>query len=192
MAFMASGGYKGIGAQVPNVKVRSATPGCWCVLWTFCICIRLAWRAPGAWQGRAAAVSDALFTRRLCSRGSHLHTWQLLMWMQQLLSTPKAAAGEHSGLPTLLQTAAEAQIAAPELQHTVFTSDYFLQPPVLVLWGRQDRILPPATAQQFAEALPAATVTYLENSGHSGHLEEPEETAAAILDFVGGCSAARQ
>ena len=60
---------------------------------------------------------------------------------------------------------------------------------MLVLWGRQDRILPPATAQQFADALPAATVRYLENSGHSGHVEEPEATAAAILDFVGSCSA---
>jgi hypothetical protein len=29
VAFMASGGYKGIGAQVPNVKVRSATCSCW-------------------------------------------------------------------------------------------------------------------------------------------------------------------
>lgn len=62
---------------------------------------------------------------------------------------------------------------------------------MLVLWGRQDRILPPSTAQQFADALPAATVTYLENSGHSGHLEEPEATAAAILDFVSSCAAAR-
>jgi pimeloyl-ACP methyl ester carboxylesterase len=63
----------------------------------------------------------------------------------------------------------------------------FLQPPVLVLWGRQDRILPPATAQQFADALPGATVTYLENSGHSGHLEEPQATADAIMQFVSSC-----
>ena len=70
-------------------------------------------------------------------------------------------------------------------------SPCFSQPPVLVLWGRQDRILPPSTAQQFADALPDATVTYLENSGHSGHLEEPEAAAAAILDFVGSCSAAQ-
>ena len=33
-----------------------------------------------------------------------------------------------------------------------------MQPPVLVLWGRHDKILPPETAQKFADALPSATV----------------------------------
>ncbi len=59
-----------------------------------------------------------------------------------------------------------------------------VKPPVLVLWGRHDKILPPETALKFAEALPDATVTYLERSGHSGHLEEPAATAAAILHFA--------
>ncbi len=63
------------------------------------------------------------------------------------------------------------------------------QPPVLVLWGRQDRILPPETAEQFAKALPEATVTYLEKSGHSGHLEEPRLAADAIMEFVARCHA---
>lgn len=62
-----------------------------------------------------------------------------------------------------------------------------VKPPVLVLWGRQDRILPPETAQQFADALPEATVTFLEKSGHSGHLEEPQATADAIMQFLKTC-----
>lgn len=63
---------------------------------------------------------------------------------------------------------------------------------MLVLWGRQDRILPPETAQQFADALPEATVTYLEKSGHSGHLEEPQATADAIMQFVDACRSAKR
>ena len=59
-----------------------------------------------------------------------------------------------------------------------------VKPPVLVLWGRHDKILPPETALKFAEALPHATVTYLESSGHSGHLEEPGATASPILEFA--------
>lgn len=61
-----------------------------------------------------------------------------------------------------------------------------MKPPVLVLWGRHDKILPPETATKFAEALPDATVTYLDKSGHSGHLEEPDATASAILHFLAG------
>ncbi len=59
-----------------------------------------------------------------------------------------------------------------------------VEAPVLVLWGRHDKILPPETALKFTEALPHATVGYLESSGHSGHLEEPGATASAILDFA--------
>lgn len=70
----------------------------------------------------------------------------------------------------------------PELLRAILA-----QPPVLVLWGRQDRILPPETAQKFADALPEATVTYLETSGHSGHLEQPCVAADAILEFVNKC-----
>jgi pimeloyl-ACP methyl ester carboxylesterase len=103
-----------------------------------------------------------------------------------------AAFTEHISLSQLLDVhsaeACQPLHTRPSPTAALRRSRCFLQPPVLVLWGRQDRILPPATAQQFADALPDATVTYLENSGHSGHLEEPEAAAAAILDFVGGCA----
>ena len=44
------------------------------------------------------------------------------------------------------------------LRSEVHARGFLLQPRVLVLWGRHDKILPPETAQKFADALPSATV----------------------------------
>jgi pimeloyl-ACP methyl ester carboxylesterase len=47
--------------------------------------------------------------------------------------------------------------------------------PSLVLWGRQDTILDGAEfAPKFVEALPSATLRWIEESGHVPHLEQPE------------------
>ena len=59
-----------------------------------------------------------------------------------------------------------------------------LQPDVLVLWGRHDEILSPSYAERFAEALPDSTLRYMESSGHSPHLEEPQAMTDAIMLFL--------
>jgi pimeloyl-ACP methyl ester carboxylesterase len=61
--------------------------------------------------------------------------------------------------------------------------------PTLVLWGRQDEILEPSYAAKFEAALPNGTLQWVEESGHCPHLEQPAETAAAILRFVGAAQA---
>lgn len=65
-----------------------------------------------------------------------------------------------------------------------------LHKPTLLIWGRQDRILPPAKAVlRFQQELPPGVlkgVHYVENCGHVPHLEKPEEVAQVIADFVDG------
>lgn len=56
--------------------------------------------------------------------------------------------------------------------------------PVLVMWGRHDKILPAETVEKFAAALPDATISFLEASGHSGHLEEPDLAFSTIVAFI--------
>jgi Alpha/beta hydrolase family len=57
--------------------------------------------------------------------------------------------------------------------------------PALVLWGRQDGILDGNEfAPKFIETLPNARLQWIENCGHVPHLEQPDETASAIADFV--------
>jgi pimeloyl-ACP methyl ester carboxylesterase len=52
--------------------------------------------------------------------------------------------------------------------------------PSLILWGDSDRIIPPAYAQAFGAAIPAAQVTLVPNAGHLPHVE----ARAAVLDLL--------
>lgn len=61
----------------------------------------------------------------------------------------------------------------------------FLPAPSLVLWGRQDGILDGNEfANKFVETLPDASLQWIENCGHVPHLEQPLETADAIVKFI--------
>ncbi len=53
----------------------------------------------------------------------------------------------------------------------------------LILWGDEDKILGTKDAQKFERAIPNSTLTWIKNSGHVPHLEQPEVTAKEILDF---------
>lgn len=59
-----------------------------------------------------------------------------------------------------------------------------IQAPTLILWGRCDQILGTADADKFHQAIPHSQLIWIEACGHVPHLEKPEETAQAILDFV--------
>ena len=57
--------------------------------------------------------------------------------------------------------------------------------PVLVLWGRQDGILDPSKyASQYGKLMKNSRLVWIENCGHVPHLEQPQDTADAITDFV--------
>lgn len=49
--------------------------------------------------------------------------------------------------------------------------------PALILWGREDRVLPHEDAQVFAQLLPQADVVTLPETGHLPMLERPREVA---------------
>lgn len=57
--------------------------------------------------------------------------------------------------------------------------------PSLVVWGREDRIVPPSCAAQWAGALPDCELETL-SGGHLLELEMPEKLAGLIASFVAG------
>lgn len=63
-----------------------------------------------------------------------------------------------------------------------------LRLPVLLLWGREDRLVQPAVAAQFQALLPQARLVLLEGVGHLPHEERPQEALAAVRPFLGGLS----
>jgi pimeloyl-ACP methyl ester carboxylesterase len=55
--------------------------------------------------------------------------------------------------------------------------------PVLVIWGRQDRMVHARGADMLVEAVPGVRVEILEDCGHCPQLEMPERFAELLLDF---------
>ena len=55
--------------------------------------------------------------------------------------------------------------------------------PLLVIWGSQDDIAEPSSAQDFKK-VPGARIIVLDGVGHSPHVEKPAETARLIRSFL--------
>jgi pimeloyl-ACP methyl ester carboxylesterase len=55
--------------------------------------------------------------------------------------------------------------------------------PTLLLHGEQD-VIPLWTAEKISQAIPKATLVRLTNCGHFPYVEQPEETFAAIREFL--------
>ncbi len=56
--------------------------------------------------------------------------------------------------------------------------------PSLILWGANDKILGIKDADQFHQNLPGSQLVWIEKCGHVPHLEQPQITATAILNWV--------
>src|SRR5712692_9861859 len=58
--------------------------------------------------------------------------------------------------------------------------------PTLIVWGREDRVVPVECGEQYRRLLPNADLTVLERCGHLPPVEQPEIFARLVLDFLGG------
>ncbi|HLF04043.1 MAG TPA: alpha/beta hydrolase [Dehalococcoidia bacterium] len=56
--------------------------------------------------------------------------------------------------------------------------------PTLIVWGRQDAIIPVECGEQFRQALPNATLRVIDRCGHSPALEKPQEFLHAVNEFL--------
>ncbi|MFW6125103.1 MAG: alpha/beta fold hydrolase [Pirellulales bacterium] len=56
--------------------------------------------------------------------------------------------------------------------------------PVLILWGRDDKLIPLAHGQRYAELIPGATLQVFDQTGHMLPLERGEEFVRATLEFL--------
>jgi pimeloyl-ACP methyl ester carboxylesterase len=56
--------------------------------------------------------------------------------------------------------------------------------PVLLVWGRHDRLVPVAVADRAVRTFPDARLVVFEDVGHVSQMEKPEETAAAVRRFL--------
>ena len=63
---------------------------------------------------------------------------------------------------------------------------HLIQAPTLLLWGQEDRVMPPAYADRFARGIGRETrVGVIAGAGHLAELDQPDAVAAAIIDWTG-------
>lgn len=56
--------------------------------------------------------------------------------------------------------------------------------PCLILFGEQDRVVPPGNAQLLAAKIPQARSMILPNTGHIFPIEDPQATVTALVQFL--------
>nr|MBV6629082.1 alpha/beta hydrolase [Oceanococcus sp. HetDA_MAG_MS8] len=67
-----------------------------------------------------------------------------------------------------------------------------IQPPVFILWGRQDRVLDVSAVEVMTELRPESRSVILDDTGHLPMIERPAQTAQFYQGFLDSLSAAEQ
>jgi pimeloyl-ACP methyl ester carboxylesterase len=61
-----------------------------------------------------------------------------------------------------------------------------LATPALVVWGRDDRIVPLECGEGYAKSLAQARLEVIDGAGHLVEMEKPDELAKLVVDFLDG------
>jgi pimeloyl-ACP methyl ester carboxylesterase len=56
--------------------------------------------------------------------------------------------------------------------------------PTLIVWGRQDGLVPPVYAQEFADRIPNARVEIVDQAAHLPHLEQLDTVSRLAAEFL--------
>jgi len=56
--------------------------------------------------------------------------------------------------------------------------------PSLIVWGREDRLVPAVYAEEFTRRLSGARVETIDGAGHAPHLEQTDTVARVVRDFL--------
>src|SRR5262249_8993200 len=56
--------------------------------------------------------------------------------------------------------------------------------PTLVVWGEQDRLLPPDEGRRLAAAIPGSVLAMLPHAGHMPQEEVPAEFSRTVVEFL--------
>ena len=57
--------------------------------------------------------------------------------------------------------------------------------PTLILWGKRDRLFPPAVGQRFQAAIAGSRLVVFDELGHVPHEEDPTRTVRPVREFLG-------
>src|SRR3989442_1437873 len=84
-------------------------------------------------------------------------------------------------------------IIAPSGQRVNATDRLYLAAglPTMIVWGEQDRVIPPAHAHAAHAAMPGSRLELFPDAGHFPHRSNPRRFVEVLLDFVRSTAPAR-
>ena len=94
--------------------------------------------------------------------------------------TPEEQLVAHSNQEMASRLCWRPYLHNPSLPHYLARVDT----PTLLVWGRQDAIIPVECGELFEKAMPNAQLKVIDNCGHSPGLEKPTEFLAAVNEFL--------
>ncbi len=62
-----------------------------------------------------------------------------------------------------------------------------LKLPTMIIWGRNDEITPPSTAEEFQRRIEGSQLEFIDNCGHAPNWERPEAFARLLDEFLPSC-----
>ncbi len=142
-------------------------------------------------KGMKSMIASPLLLKslfQLLRRPSIIRRWAGIAYIDKvavnedlvnILATPPQDKGAAKAFCYLYRGASNPQFA-PGAKAILPT----LQIPMLLLWGRQDKFVPPSLAPIFASLNPLITLVELDNAGHCPHDECPDRFNQIFLDWL--------
>ena len=56
--------------------------------------------------------------------------------------------------------------------------------PTLIVWVRLDQLIQATYAEEYKRLLPSAQIVYIDQCGHDPTIEQPDEFARAVVEFL--------
>ena len=100
-------------------------------------------------------------------------------------SVAKLAYSFYKSLPTVDNSFVMKAVGPYEIDQPVSDSQLRkITTPTLVIWGREDKILPLEDGRHLAEQIPGARIVIIDNSGHIPAIEQPRAVLVALDGFL--------
>ena len=146
---------------------------------------RLVLVAPVGLKPEAGEILDVFFYTPVQLRDLTVHDPKTIPEWEELFTRPPTPAEQEIALRNREMTA---RLTWKPYMHNPRLAQFLprVSNPALIVWGREDRIVPVVCGEQYRRLLPNATLKVLEACGHLPPIEQPDVYARLVCDFLGG------
>jgi len=153
------------------------------------LALRLALMAPDRVAGLGLVGSSGLFEKSISTRRATVTREFVRMAIEEIFHDPVHATDDmvEEAFSIILDRDSRRRIvslARAAKRDNLASELHRLQCPTFMVWGKQDRITPPAAAAEFHERIPGSKLDWIDVCGHAPQIEFPERMAASLRRFL--------